>query len=68
VEALAMFIRDAAKVMQWDEIGSIAKGNYADIVIVDQDPITCEVSALKNTRVLRTIFDGRTVYDSGDLD
>ncbi len=68
VEALAMFTRDAAKVMQWDEIGSIAKGNYADIVIVDQDPITCKVAALKNTRVLRTIFGGRTVYDSGDLD
>jgi len=63
-----MFTRDAAKVMQWDEIGSIVAGNNADIVIVDQDPITCEIDELKNTRVLRTIFNGKTVYNNADLD
>jgi hypothetical protein len=68
VEALAMFTRDAAKVMQWDDVGSIVEGNHADLVIVDQDPITCEIDELRNTGVLRTIFGGKTVFDSGDLD
>ena len=67
LEALSMFTRDAAKVMRWPDIGSIATGNNADIVIVDQDPVACDIDALKNTGVLRTIFGGRTVHDSGEL-
>jgi len=54
--------------VQWDEIGSIIPGNNADIVIIDQDPISCEIDEIKNTQVLRAIFDGRTVYDNGELE
>jgi predicted amidohydrolase YtcJ len=67
VEALSMFTRDAAKVMKWQEIGAIAQGKQADLVIVDRDPLTCEVDALRHTRVLKTLFDGDTVFCSGDL-
>lgn len=67
LEALAMMTRNAARVMHWDDIGYIAPGQHADIAIVDTDPIECPVGELRNTKVLRTIFAGRTVYDSGLL-
>ncbi|WP_036510235.1 amidohydrolase [Nocardia aobensis] len=57
-EALAMFTSDAAKVLQWDEIGSITAGSLADLVIVDRDPITCDIDDLHKIRALTTIFDG----------
>lgn len=62
-EALAMMTSDAAKVMRWDDIGVIAPGNHADLAIIDQDPIACDVEALKDTRVLHTLFAGETVYN-----
>jgi len=67
VEALAMLTRSAARVMRWSGIGSIRAGGHADLVVVDRDPIECPVDALGETRVMRTIFDGATVYDSGEL-
>ena len=66
-EAVAMFTSDAAKVMRWDDIGTIAAGNHADLAIIDRDPITCPVADLRHTKVLQTRFAGRQVYDSGDL-
>jgi predicted amidohydrolase YtcJ len=67
IEAFAMLTRDAARVMRWPDIGSIAVGKHADITIVDQDPIECPLDSLKDTRVLRTLFGGTAVYDSGHL-
>ena len=67
LQALAMMTRNAARVMRWDGIGSIAPGCQADIAIVDTDPIACPVEALGSTQVLRTLFSGRAVYDSGLL-
>jgi hypothetical protein len=49
------------------EIGSLAPGNHADLVIVDRDPVTCPVKDLCGTRVLRKLLGGRTVHDSGEL-
>jgi predicted amidohydrolase YtcJ len=61
LEALAMFTSDAAAVLQWPEIGSIVPGNYADLAIVDRDPVECDVDTLHDTRVLQTIFNGEPV-------
>jgi predicted amidohydrolase YtcJ len=61
LEALAMFTCDAAKVLQWPEVGSIVPGNFADLVIVDRDPVECDVDALHETNVIQTIFDGEPV-------
>jgi predicted amidohydrolase YtcJ len=66
-EAVAMFTRNAARVMRWPEIGVLRAGNRADLVVVDRDPIRCEVDTIAATRVLRTIFDGTPVHDSGEL-
>ncbi|WP_158072056.1 amidohydrolase [Streptomyces sp. CB01580] len=67
IEALRMWTTGAASVLGWPEIGSLAPGNHADLVIVDRDPVTCPVEDLRGTRVLRTLLGGRTVHDSGEL-
>jgi predicted amidohydrolase YtcJ len=37
--ALAMWTRMAADVLSWDDIGSIAAGNHADLIIADRNPL-----------------------------
>jgi predicted amidohydrolase YtcJ len=56
-----MFTSDAAKVLQWPEIGSIVPGNFADLAIIDRDPVECDVDTLHETHVLQTIFNGEAV-------
>ena len=66
-EALLMWTRDAAKVLAWDDVGTIATGKHADITIVDRDPLTCELEELPATKVLHTMLSGNPVFDSGEL-
>jgi hypothetical protein len=66
-EALAMWTRDAARVLQWQGIGTLAPGDHADLVVVDRDPLTCALDELAGTHVLRTVLGGRTVYDAAAL-
>jgi predicted amidohydrolase YtcJ len=66
-EALAMWTRDAARVLGWDDVGTLAPGNHADVTIVDRDPLACPVDELAATRVLRTLSGGAVVYDAGAL-
>jgi predicted amidohydrolase YtcJ len=66
-QALSMWTRDAARVLQWDNIGSLSPGFHADLIVVDRDPLTCPVGELSATRVLLTLFSGDTVYDVGAL-
>jgi predicted amidohydrolase YtcJ len=66
-QAVSMWTRDAARVLQWNDIGSLSPGAHADLIILDRDAMTCQVEDIAGTRVLRTLFDGRTVYDAGEL-
>jgi hypothetical protein len=66
-EALLMWTRDAARVLGWEGVGTLRPGNHADLIVIDQDPLTCDLDALPGTRVLRTLFAGRTVFDSGEI-
>ncbi|WP_162528608.1 amidohydrolase family protein, partial [Mycolicibacterium sp. CBMA 361] len=66
-ESLAMWTTAAAKVLGWNQIGSIRPGNHADVIFVDRDPLTCDVDDLKNTRVHRTMLAGNVVHDDGVL-
>lgn len=66
-ESLAMWTREAARILQWEGIGTLAAGNHADLVVVDRDPLTCPVESLPATRVLRTSLGGRTIYDAGAI-
>ena len=43
--------------------GSITKGKRADLVILDTNIMTCPEMDILNTNVLRTIFNGNTVFE-----
>ena len=40
----------------------IEQGKYADFVILDQNVLTCDAQMLRNTKVLKTFFEGKEVY------
>ncbi len=66
-ESLAMWTREAGRILAWDGIGTLAVGSHADLVVVDRDPLSCPVEDLPATRVLRTVLAGRTIFDAGSL-
>ena len=60
---LFAYTRNSAKVLnQLDEIGSIAPGKRADLVLVDRDVLTVPVVDVEDAKVLWTMFGGRIVY------
>lgn len=61
--AVALWTREAAKVLAWDDVGTLAPGHWADVIAVDRDPLTCDLDALADTRVLRTWLAGRVVHE-----
>jgi predicted amidohydrolase YtcJ len=66
-EAISMWTRNAARLLQWTDIGSLKRGHHADLIVTDRDPLTCTLDELGSTKVLRTMFAGRTVCDAGVL-
>jgi predicted amidohydrolase YtcJ len=66
-EALAMWTADAARVLGWAGVGTLAPGAHADLIVVDRDPLACPLADLPATRVLRTVLGGRVVWDAGAL-
>lgn len=58
----AYTINGAYQMFREDEIGSIVTGKRADFIIIDRDMINCDVMDIDKTKVLETIFAGRTVY------
>lgn len=60
-DALATWTHAAAKILGWNDIGTLRTGYHADMVVVDRNPLTCAVSALAETRVLATMLGGRPV-------
>lgn len=64
-QALMMWTRDAARALSWQGVGTLAAGNFADVILVDRNPMTTALDDLPRTRVLRTLVGGRTVFDDG---
>jgi predicted amidohydrolase YtcJ len=60
--ALAMWTREAARVLGWEGIGTIEPGNYADLIVVDRDPLTSPLDELPATEVRATLLGGETVH------
>ncbi len=42
--------------------GSLEVGKLADMVILDQNPLTVEPGTIKDIKVVQTIKEGKTVY------
>ena len=60
---LYAYTRNAAHALgQLDQIGSIAPGKRADLVLVDHDLLTIPAEELKSTKVVWTMFGGRIIY------
>jgi predicted amidohydrolase YtcJ len=60
---LYAYTRNAARALNMqDQIGTIAPGKQADMVLVDRDVMTVPAEELKETKVLWTMFAGKTVY------
>lgn len=45
-------------------IGSLTVGKQADFILLDRDVFTVDAKALAETRVLKTWFGGRAVYEA----
>ena len=45
-----------------DQIGSIAEGKKADLVVLDRDIFNVDPYSIHSTRVILTLMDGRVVY------
>ena len=60
-QALDMWTREAARVLCWEQIGSLRAGNHADFLVVDRDPLTCPVEELAGTTVRSTVLAGKVV-------
>ncbi len=62
-EALnAVTLDGAYQIFEEEKKGSIAEGKIADLVILDKNPLTVDVTTLKDILVLETIKEGSTIY------
>ncbi len=63
--AIAMFTRNAAySTHDENQKGEIREGNFADLVVVDRNPLKISTRDIPRIRVLATIVGGRVVYAS----
>ena len=66
-EVLRIFTRNGAESMYAaDSRGSIEAGKSADFIVLDRDLFEAAPADLGETRVLRTVFRGRTVFQSDE--
>jgi predicted amidohydrolase YtcJ len=60
---LYAYTRNAARVLdRLDQIGTLAPGKRADLVLLDRDVLTVPAEELKEASVVWTMFGGKTVY------
>jgi predicted amidohydrolase YtcJ len=63
-EALRMYTIDAAFASFDDKVkGSIEPGKFADLTILQENPLTVAKERLKTIQVLMTIVNGQIVYE-----
>ena len=62
MDALRAVTVDSAGQNRESGIGEIREGSFADLIVLDRDPLGCEPSELRDVKVLETIKRGKTVY------
>ncbi|CEA01235.1 N-substituted formamide deformylase precursor [Jeotgalicoccus saudimassiliensis] len=63
-DAFKMYTVEAAKIVYRENVqGKIAEGYFADFIVLDRDVMTVTPEELKETKVLKTIIDGDTVFE-----
>jgi predicted amidohydrolase YtcJ len=62
----AYTINAAKALMAEKNIGSLESGKSADMIMLDRDILTINAEAMKDTRVLWTMFEGKKVYEAGN--
>ena len=55
---------NAAFLFQENNIGSLAPGKYADLLILDRDYLTVPESEIKDIKPLLTMVGGKIVYEA----
>ena len=45
-----------------DRFGSLEAGKVADMAVLAEDPLTCDLDRLKDIRIERTFLGGRQVF------
>lgn len=60
----AYTLNAARAIGQEQRIGSLAVGKQADFILLDRDVFTVDAKALGETRVLKTWFGGREVFEA----
>ncbi len=53
-ESVRMWTVDAARALGWEDIGSLAPGHHADLIVLDRDILSCPLEDLPTTQVLQT--------------
>ncbi|MHC2761576.1 putative amidohydrolase YtcJ [Bradyrhizobium liaoningense] len=63
-EAIQLYTSAASRYsFSEDKVGSIEPGKYADMVVLSDDIMTIPEESIKDITAVRTIVEGRTVYD-----
>ena len=68
-EALRL-ITQTGPLLTWEEDrkGTLETGKLGDIVVLDDDPLTCSEDVLKDIPVVHTFLGGREVFGPGMID
>jgi len=59
----AATINAAYELHEDDVTGSLQVGKFADLIVIDRNPLKIPAEDIANVRVLETVVGGRTVYE-----
>lgn len=66
LEAIKIFtINSAYAVFEEDKKGSIEVGKYADLVVLNENPLTIDSKKIKDINIVATIKEGNILYEDG---
>ncbi len=64
-EAIDLFtVQSAIHMGTYDDLGEIAVGKIADIIVIDQNPYTVATTDIHKTNVLMTFIEGELVFEA----